>query len=52
MDYGAPRASSVITKTQPVEFVSSAEQTLHKKNFKSLWYYQRSVIQKIGKKKA
>jgi len=39
-------------KNQPVEFVDTAEQTLHEKSFKLIWYYQTSLLRKIGKKKA
>lgn len=39
-------------KNQPVEFVYTAEQTLHERSIKLIWYYQTSLLQKIGKKKA
>jgi len=52
MDHQHHSRNPETRKNQPVEFVDTAEQTLHEKSFKLIWYYQTSLLRKIGKKKA
>jgi len=52
MDHQHHSRNPETRKNQPVEFVDTAEQTLHKEIVKLIWYYQTSVLRKIGKKKA